>query len=63
MQSNKVHEEVLSCGYGRCCPTVRIFDDGSVELMDNDVESGSTGTIKLRPEVAARLAELLTAKR
>lgn len=63
MESNKVHEEVLSCGYGRCCPTVRIFDDGSVELTDNDVESGSTGTIKLRPAVAARLAELLTAKR
>jgi hypothetical protein len=40
-----------------------MFDDGSVELTDDDTEAGSVGTIKLRPEVVARLKELLTAKR
>jgi hypothetical protein len=61
--SKIVHEEVLMCSYKKCCPTVRTFDDGSVELTDDDVEAGSFGTIKLRPEAAARLKELLTAKR
>ena len=60
MQPNKIHEEVMMCGYKNCCPTVRLFDDGSVELTDDDAEGGSVGTIKLRPEVAARLAEILT---
>lgn len=59
MESNKIHEEELCCGYARC-PVVKIFDDGSVELTDDDAEGGSVGTIKLRPEVAARLAEILT---
>lgn len=53
------HEEEMCCGYKKC-PTVKIFDDGSVELTDNDSESGSVGTIKLRPKVAARLVELLS---
>jgi hypothetical protein len=39
-----------------------MFDDGSVELSDDDAELGSVGTIKLRPEAAQRLVELLTAK-
>jgi|HubBroStandDraft_4_1064222.scaffolds.fasta_scaffold39779_3 hypothetical protein len=55
----KVHEEMLSCGYKKCCPTISIFDDGSAELTDDDPATGSVGTIKLRPEVAGRLAELL----
>lgn len=74
MEPNKIYEEVLcdqtpppspaepqtpTCGYRKCCPTVKIFDDGSVELSDEDPEIGSVGTIKLRPEVAARLATLL----
>jgi hypothetical protein len=63
MDSHKVHEEVLMCSYKKCCPTVRVFDDGSVELTDDDVEIGSVGTIKLRPEAATRLKELLTQKR
>jgi hypothetical protein len=46
------------CSYRKCCPTVRIFEDGSVELTDNDPEAGSVGTIKMRPEVAARFAAL-----
>ena len=54
--------ETLECGYRRCCPTVEIFDDGSAVLSDDDPETGSVGTIKLRPEVAARLVELLTKK-
>jgi hypothetical protein len=53
-----VHEETLCCGYKRC-PVVRVLGDGSVELTDDDAEIGSVGTIKLRPEAAARLLELL----
>jgi len=63
MQPNKVHEEVLMCGYRACCPTVKIFDDGSVELTDADTEAGSVGTIKLRSEAAERLVRLLTTQR
>ncbi len=55
-----VHEEKICCGYKRC-PLIRIHDDGSIELTDDDTEAGSVGTIKLRPEAAARLKELLTA--
>jgi hypothetical protein len=55
----KVHEEMLPCGFKKCCPTVSILDDGSVELSDDDPETGSVGTIKLRPEAATRLRELL----
>ena len=55
------HVETMCCG-ARKCPTVRIFEDGSVELTDADPAVGSVGTIKLRPEVAARLGALLTGK-
>jgi len=58
-----VHEEMLPCGRKKCCPTIRVFEDGSATLSDDDVEVGSTGTIKLQPEAAARLVELLTGKR
>jgi hypothetical protein len=57
-QPREVHREVICCGYRRC-PSVRVFDDGSAELTDDDTEAGSVGTIKLRPEAAARLSELL----
>ena len=53
-----VHEETMCCGYKRC-PTVKIMDDGSVELSDNDFEGESVGTIKLHPEAVERLVELL----
>ena len=56
-----IHEEIL-CGYRRCCPTVQIFDDGSLEFSDNDIENGSLGTIKLDAEAAKRLIELLAKK-
>lgn len=58
-----VHEEILECGYSKCCPTLKVFDDGSAELTDDDAEAGSVGTIKLRPEVADRLAEVLARKK
>jgi len=49
----------MCCGFKRCVEAV-IFEDGSVELSDDDTEFGSVGTIKLRPEAAQRLVELLT---
>lgn len=60
MERRKVFEETLQCGFRKCCPTVRVFDDGSVELSDDDSENGSVGTIKIRPEAADRLLELLS---
>ena len=52
-----VHEETMCCGYQKC-PDVKIFDDGSVELRDDDAETGSIGTVKLCPEAVDRLIEL-----
>ena len=75
MQPSKVHDEILcdpapppppgvpltpECGYKKCCVRVEMFDDGSVELSDDDAASGSVGTIKLRPEAVKRLVELLS---
>jgi hypothetical protein len=57
----EIHRETMCCGYKKC-PEVVIFDDGSVLLSDDDAELGSVGTIKLRPEVAARLVEILSKK-
>lgn len=57
-----IHQETLCCG-GKRCPIVKVFEDGSITLSDDDVEAGSVGTIKLQPEAAARLAELASAKR
>ena len=54
-----VHRETMCCNYKRC-PTVTIFDDGSVQLEDDDVEEKSLGVIHLKPEVAAHFAELIT---
>ena len=61
MERRKVHEETLQGGYRKCCPTVTIFDDGSMTISDDDAELGSVGVIKIRPEVAGRLLELLSA--
>lgn len=63
MAPKKVHEETLRCCGYKKCPIVTVFDDGSAELTDDDAEIGSVGTIKLRPEVAARLVEILSAKK
>jgi xanthine dehydrogenase molybdopterin-binding subunit B len=59
VERRKIYEETLQCGYKRCCPTVHVFDDGSIELSDDDTESGSVGTIKMRPEVADRFLKLM----
>jgi hypothetical protein len=61
-QPREIHRETFCCGYAKCVKAV-ILEDGSVTLTDDDAETGSVGTIKLRPEAAKRLGELLTAKR
>ncbi len=63
MERRKVHEETLQCGMRRCCPKIEIFDDGSLEIFDDDAELGSVGTIKIHPEAADRLLELLSARK
>jgi len=52
-----IHQETMCCGYKRC-PEIQVLDDGSAVISDNDPEIGSVGTIKLRPEVMERIAEL-----
>ena len=54
---NVIHEETMCCGFKRC-PTIKVFDDGSVELADDDAEIGSVGVIKLQPEQIDRLVAL-----
>jgi hypothetical protein len=56
-----IHEEEMCCGYKKC-PTVKLLDDGSAILTDDDIDGGSVGTIKLRPEQVARLSELFGKK-
>jgi hypothetical protein len=53
-----IHQETMCCGSKRCVEAT-VLDDGSVVLSDDDSENGSFGTIKLRPEVANRLLEIL----
>jgi hypothetical protein len=62
MNPKVIHGETMCCGYKRC-PKIRLFEDGSVELTDDDAEAGSVGIIKLRPAVAAHLLEVLSARR
>ena len=49
----------MCCGFKKC-PELKIFEDGSAEISDDDQELGSVGTIKLRPEVAALIVERLS---
>lgn len=49
-----VHQETMCCG-SRKCPTVKVFDDGSIEISDDDI--GAT-PVKLNPEQVARFIEL-----
>lgn len=63
MERTKVHEEVLQCGYKRCCPTVKLFDDGSMEISDDDAEIGSVGVVKISPESVDRLLKLLSERK
>ena len=60
MERRKIHDEVLMCCNYKRCPRIEIFDDGSVELHDDDAEIGSVGTIKIRPETVDRIVALLT---
>jgi len=52
-----IHEELLCCGSKRC-PTVRIFEDCSMEISDDDSEIGSVGVVKLSPEAVKRIVEI-----
>lgn len=56
------HQETLCCGHKRC-PEAKLFEDGSIELTDDDAEIGSVGTIKLRPEAVDRIAELIAQRK
>lgn len=53
-----IHQETMCCGYKKC-PELKLFDDGSVELSDDDADLGSVGTIKLRPEAVERLMAIV----
>ena len=57
-----IHQETMCCGFKRC-PTVVVFEDGSMQISDNDIENESVGAIKLRPEQVERLVELAQTKR
>ena len=57
MPPRKIYQETFCCGFKKCVEAT-FFDNGSIELTDDDAESGSVGTIKLRPEAVARLVEL-----
>ena len=57
-----IDQELLCCNRKRC-PTLKRFDDGSVELSDDDAELGSVGTIKLAPDQADLLLEKLLARK
>lgn len=57
-----IHQEMMCCGMRRCVEA-KIFDDGSIELSDDDPELGSIGTIKIRSEAVDRLLELLSARK
>lgn len=63
MERTKVLEETLQCCNYRRCPKVEVFDDGSIVISDDDAELGSVGTIKIRPEAADRLLELLSERK
>ncbi len=54
-----VHRETVCCGFKKC-PDVVVYEDGTVEITDNDEETGSVGTIKLSAEQAERVASLIT---
>lgn len=53
-----IHQETMCCGFKRC-PELKIFEDGSIELRDDDAEIGSVGVIKLRPEAVKLLIDRL----
>lgn len=52
-----IHQETLCCGHKRC-PVVKVFDDGSMRISDDDVAKNSVGDIALEPEQIVRIVEL-----
>lgn len=54
-----IHQETMCCGRKRC-PVVKMFDDGSMRISDDDTEKNSIGNIKLEPNQVARIVELAT---
>lgn len=54
-----IHQETMCCGYKKC-PTVTVFEDGSMEIRDDDT---NTGPISLKPEQVNRIVELATQKK
>lgn len=57
----EIFREVLCCNYKKC-PEVVLLDDGSLQISDDDADSGSTGTVKFKPEQVAALREILNSK-
>lgn len=55
-----VHEETICCNSKRC-PVLRVFEDGSIEVRDDDVQGESVGVVKFNREqsllLAARIME------
>lgn len=56
-----IHQETM-CGYKRCCPVVKYFEDGSIEISDDDSKNGSIGVIKFDPEQAKQFKKSLLAR-
>lgn len=56
-----VHEETICCNSKRC-PTLRVFEDGSIEIRDNDAENESVGVVKFDREQALLLAKRIVEK-
>ena len=57
MSTKPVYSETICCGHKRC-PTVAIFDDGSMTISDQI--AGAHVTIAFAPDQAARLRALLS---
>ena len=57
--SNPSTKIVLSCGYGGCCPTAELQDDGTLEIVDADVVPPQK--ITLKPAQAKQVAALVIA--
>ena len=56
-----VHEETICCNSKRC-PTLRVFDDGSLEVSDDDEENESVGVVKFSREQSMLLAKWIVEK-
>jgi len=57
MTKKAVHEETMCCGHRRC-PAVTLYDDGSLDVREDDGR-----LISFDPDQAARLRQLLNDKK